>query len=135
MLSDNFLDREEQAELMETLTRFSGADIELGEITKSTSLPLDEPAPIINFPGKRFCFTGTFAFGSRRDCKKAVEERGGLYGNLTMSTDYLVLGSYATDSWAHSAFGRKIEKAIQYRDDGRFIKIVSEHHWLGAIEA
>jgi hypothetical protein len=43
MLQDNILDDEERAELFETLKRFAGGDFELGELQKSTSLPLDEP--------------------------------------------------------------------------------------------
>lgn len=42
----------------------------------------------------------------------------------------LVIGAYATDSWAHSSFGRKIEKALEIREEGSQISIVSELHWV-----
>lgn len=133
MLHDNFLDEDESRELLETLTSFTGGDLELGEVLKSTSLPLDAPPPPIDFYDTRFCFTGTFAFGSRRDCEGAVKELGATAGSLTLGTDYLVIGVYATDSWAHSSYGRKIEKAVQMRDDGRPVAIVGEQHWVGCL--
>ena len=53
-----------------------------------------------------------------------------------MALDYLVLGVYVTPSWAHEAFGRKIEKAMYYRDErGRDIAIVSERHWMAQAES
>ena len=129
ILEDNNLDDEEARELLDTLHKFGGGDFGLGEMQKSTSLHFDDPPPNIDFQGRRFCFTGTFAYGSRSDCRRSVESLGGIEGSLTKSTDYLVIGIYATDSWAHSSFGRKIEKAVEYREKGSEIAIVSEEHW------
>ena len=129
MLEDNNLDDEEAQELFDTLHKFGGGDFELGEIQKATRLHFDDPPPSIDFQGRRFCFTGTFAYGSRSDCRRTVENLGGTEGSLTKATDYLVVGIYATDSWAHSSFGRKIEKAVEYREKDSGIAIVSEEHW------
>lgn len=130
MLSDGVLDDDESRELLEVLRKFTGGDFELGELLKSTTLPLTEPPPDIQFDDRNFCFTGTFAFGSRKECEAAVIEKGGQAGRLTTKTDYLVIGIYATDSWAHSSYGRKIERAVKMREDGRRISIVSEIHWV-----
>ncbi len=130
MLSDRILDAEESRELLETLTKFSGGDFELGEVLKSSSLPLDEPPPEILFDQTRFCFTGTFAFGSRRECEDAVEKRGASAGSLTLKTDYLVIGTYATESWIHSSYGRKIERAAEMKEEGVPISIIGEAHWV-----
>ena len=129
MLEDNNLDDEEARELLDTLHKFGGGDFELGEIQKAIRLHFDDPPPGIDFQGRRFCFTGTFAYGSRSDCRRIVENLGGTAGSLTKATDYLVVGIYATDSWAHSSFGRKIEKAVEYREKGSGIAIVSEERW------
>ena len=129
-LKDGALSDEEASDLFDTLTRFSGGDFELGEALKATALPLCSPPPPVVHEGRLFCFTGTFAFGSRRDCEAAVLERGGRVGALTLKTDFLVIGAYATDSWAHSSFGRKIERAMQIRDDRGSVRIVSEQHWI-----
>lgn len=133
MLADKCLDAEEARELFETLQKFSGGDFELGEILKSTSLPLDQPAPAMRCADRKFCFTGTFAFGSRGECELAVADRGGAAGSLTKTTDYLVIGVYATGSWKHSSFGNKIERALEMKAHGAPLAIVGEQHWLGCI--
>jgi NAD-dependent DNA ligase len=130
ILKDGTLGPDEAQDLFETLAKFSGGDFELGELLKSCSLPLDEPAPDIEFADREFCFTGTFAFGTRKVCESEVTTRGAKAGSLTTKTDYLVVGVYATDSWAHSSYGRKIERAERLRNDGVPIAIVGEQHWL-----
>lgn len=129
ILADGVADQEECAELLETLTKFTAGDAELGEAPKATSLPFCHPAPKLTFEKVSYCFTGTFSFGQRKHCERAVEERGGNGGSLTKSTDVLVIGSYATESWKHSAFGTKILKAADMRSRGLPISIVSEAHW------
>jgi NAD-dependent DNA ligase len=129
-LSDGQFDAEESRELLELLTRFAGGNFEMGETLKASTLPLCDPQPQIEFEGSRFCFTGTFAFGSRRDCEAAVADRGGTVGAVSKQTRYLVIGAYATESWMHSSFGRKIEQAVEFRSKGLPISIVEENHWV-----
>ncbi|HEX2764909.1 MAG TPA: BRCT domain-containing protein [Allosphingosinicella sp.] len=129
VLSDGAADEVECRDLLQTLQDFSGGAVELGEALKSTTLPLCDPAPSLEFPGRTYCFTGTFSYGRRPRCEQAVVERGGSCGSLTLSTDVLVIGIYATESWKHSSFGRKILKAAEMRDSGVPISIVSEEHW------
>lgn len=128
---DGVIDDEERADLYSALSQFSGSeDFELGELLKSTTLPLCKPAPEIAFEDKMFAFTGTFVFGSRKDCEAAMKERGGKSGSIRMDTDFLVIGEYASDDWIHSSYGRKIEKAVEYRDTrGLPLRIISEAHW------
>jgi NAD-dependent DNA ligase len=129
MLADGNLDADEQCELLETLKAFTGGQIEQGEVLKATSLPLDQRAPALVFAGIRYCFTGTFMFGKRQECEAAVEVRGASAGSLTQRTNVLVIGAYATESWKHSSFGTKILRAVDWRDRGISIAIVSEEHW------
>lgn len=133
MLHDDKLDNDEAHELLQTLHNFSGGHFELGEQLKSSNLPIDQPAPPILFDGMTFAFTGTFAYGSRKDCSRAVEQRGAKAGNITKVTDYVIVGAYATESWAHSSFGRKIEKAVSLRDSGHNLAIVAETDWVAAL--
>ncbi|ROO37220.1 BRCT domain-containing protein [Salinisphaera orenii] len=130
MLEDGVLDAEESAELLETLYQISGKPSEFGELARAAALPINDPAPQIAFEGSTFVFTGTCALGTRKDCQKAVEHLGGHnIANVTKKLNYLVLGSYVTDSWAHETFGRKIEKAMDYRDLGVPLAIITEEHW------
>lgn len=130
ILSDGLVDEDERKELLDTLNRFSNRDFELGEVLKSTSLPLCDPPPPLSFPGQRYCFTGTFNYGQRKHCEKAVIERGAVAGSLTKATTVLVIGIYATESWKHSSFGNKILTACTMRDNGVPISLVSEPHWV-----
>ena len=137
MLSDGVLDRDEAQDLLATLHLFAGETPEMGEFIKTTNLPVNRPEPQIEFAERRFCFTGTFAYGSRNQCANLIEALGGIHARtVTMKLDYLVLGVYVTPSWAHEAFGRKIETAMRYRDErDRNIAIVSERHWTAQAQA
>ncbi len=135
MLADNVLEADEAKELFETLQQFSGGDFEIGELLKSSTLPLDQPQPEISFDKTNFCFTGTFAFGTRKHCEDAVAGRGAAAGSLTAKTNYLVIGVYATDSWAHSSYGRKIEKAVEMKKKALPIRIIGEQHWAQCLGA
>jgi hypothetical protein len=130
ILEDNVVDPDEAVELLDTLNCFSRRDFELGEVLKSTSLPLSDPAPDLVFGGQSYCFTGTFNYGQRKYCEEAVLSRGGWCGGLNMRTNVLVIGAYATESWKHSSFGNKILKACELREGGSPIAIVSEEHWI-----
>lgn len=131
MLEDGRLDDEESSELLAILRSLSGESSEVGELAKPSSLPICLPAPQIRFESNTFLFTGTCAFGTRKQCQEAIESLGGINaGSVTKSLNYLVLGTYVTDSWAHETFGRKIEKAIEYKNSGVPLYIISEEHWL-----
>ena len=63
-----------------------------------------------------------------------VEAGGTVERNITMQTNFLVLGTYVTPAWAHQSFGRKIEKAMDYRDrKGTGLQIVREQDWTKAL--
>ena len=131
MMEDGELDAEESAELFNLLQKFSGGEAKSDEVFKTTRLPVCSPAPKINFQGSNFLFTGTCAFGTRQQCQGVIERLGGInITSVTRKLDYLILGDYVTSSWAHETFGRKIEKAMQYRDAGIPLSIVTEEHWL-----
>lgn len=133
MLEDGVLHPEESQELFQLLGKITGEPSELGELAKSTSLPLDDPAPKVSFEGSVFLFTGTCAYGTRRECQEVIESLGGVNASsVTKTLDYLVLGTYVTDSCIHETFGRKIEKALNYREDGIPLAIISEEHWARA---
>ena len=129
VLADGVIDEDERADLMQTMISLTASDFELGEVVKSTSLPLCDPQPALSTTGARYCFTGTFTYGRRKACEAVMEELGAQVGNLVNSTDFLVIGAYATDAWKQENFGRKIEKAVKMRDEGLPIHIVSEAHW------
>ncbi|MGH8273630.1 MAG: BRCT domain-containing protein [Gammaproteobacteria bacterium] len=131
MLEDGVLDADESKELLSVLGKITGNTSVVGELAKTSTLPLNDPMPSITFRDRSFLFTGTCAFGTRKQCHDATESLGGrCVGGVSKSLDFLVLGIYVTDSWAHENFGRKIEKAVEYRNNGIPIAIITEEHWL-----
>ncbi|UTW12632.1 BRCT domain-containing protein [Marinobacterium rhizophilum] len=130
MLEDGVLDNDESAELLTILRSISGEESIIGELSKTSSLPINQPLPSLVFNNSTFLFTGTCAFGTRKQCQEAIESLGGVNAkSVTKTLDYLILGTYVTDSWVHESFGRKIEKAMQYRDGGVPLAIITEEHW------
>jgi len=131
MLEDGILDPDESNELFNLLRSLTGEKSEISELAKTTSLPVDLPEPKIRFEDKLFLFTGTCVFGTRKQCQSAIESLGGVNANgVVKKLDYLILGTYVTDSWIHESYGRKIEKAMQYRSEGVPLSIITEEHWL-----
>ncbi|EHQ58186.1 NAD-dependent DNA ligase [gamma proteobacterium HIMB55] len=132
--ADGIVDDEEKQELFELFSKLAGDPSTLGEMAKSSNLPLCDPPPPIRFEGSRFCLTGTFGSQLKRSgCEKVIRDRGGVIGGIAKSTDYLVIGEYATSSWKHSSMGNKILKAMAFRDDEGKPAIVSEGQFLSAL--
>jgi len=130
MLADGVLDPEEAGELLGLLMQIA-APAGLGAAPAPSTLPLTAPAPEILYPGRSFCFTGVFEFGSRADCHEVVLAHGGEPAKgVTKKLNYLVIGSVGSDFWRHSSFGTKIMKAAQYCEEGAGIAIVSEAYWV-----
>jgi NAD-dependent DNA ligase len=136
MLKDGLLSVEEQKELLETLRDLTGEGSPFQDEDRATSLPLTRPEPTVSFPGNTFCLTGRFAFGSNLDCEETIIEIGGsVVDGPTLETDYLVIGEFCSPDWAHTTFGRSIERAVELQAQGNGIKIISEQHWVDAMAA
>lgn len=132
-LADGKVDSDEEREILDLLLAAVGGNTapQVGEASDSTSLPLCKPAPSIVFAGQSFCFTGKFNSGTRDWCQKSVESRGGVSaGTVTKKLDFLVIGDLGSRDWLHSTHGTKILKAVEYRDRGAPLAIVSEQHWF-----
>lgn len=137
MLSDGILDNNESKELLNLLKSLTGGQLIANEIkSMTTELPLCKPAPDVLFKDKTFCFTGEFVIGTRKTCENIVKDKGGgIKKHPTLKTDYLVVGILGSEDWIHSSFGRKIEVAVNLRDDRKTdIKIISEEHFIKFID-
>ena len=98
--------------------------------------PFDHPQPKVVFPGKTFLFTGQFSFGSRQKCQKAVAALGGIPSDAKDANhllDYLVVGSKGNKAWSKGSYGNKIESAILARRRYGKPSIISEEHWVAAL--
>ena len=80
--------------------------------------PFDQPVPTLKFPGRRFMFTGKFTFGSRTKCRETVVQLGGQApdtNEISLTFDYLVVGSGGSKAWVHGNYGVKICEAVMLR--------------------
>ncbi len=134
MLKDGVLSDDEQTELLATLRDLTGESSLFQEPNRSTTLPLDKPAPDVEFQGKTFCLTGRFVFGTLLDCEDTIAEMGGTVVQTPgENTDYLVIGELGSPEWIHTTFGRSIERGVELRDQGHAISILSEEHWVDSL--
>ena len=134
IFADGVCDAEERAELkdvMEALCGFTEEPLPMAE-NLSTTLPLcvPQPHPLV-FANQQFVVTGKFAYGARTAVFEAISALGGLPTDSapTKTTNYVVIGVFASRDWINTSHGRKIEKAVQLRNKGTGLNIVSEEHW------
>ena len=122
-------ERRDLVELLESMVGGNGGIIG-AEHHPSSDLPVDRPPPKLVWAGSVFVLTGKFAFGCRDDCEGRIRALGGTcYSWLSKRTNYVVIGTFGSRDWLHTSFGRKIQKAVQYRDAGQPLAIVAEEHW------
>ena len=121
-------------QLLQLLSGLVGGQTEVGECLRATTLWLDDPPPEVVFEDRKFCLTGRFSHGKRNQCEDEVRVRRGIcQSSPSKTTDYLVIGSYAEGTWIQSAYGRKVEKAVELRASGLPIRIISEEHWFSSL--
>ncbi len=135
ILADGVVTAEERQDLFDTLSGIVGFQLhETGAAEAGVAaIPFDDD-PSIYFDGRTFCFTGKFLFGTRAACEREILSRGSIaVDGVSSRLEYLVVGSLIESSWAHTSYGRKIEKAIDYISKGHGIAIISERQWTEAI--
>lgn len=146
VLADGVIDDEEQEVLKKFFEDFiqysfakrvrdEGKRIKAG-LTKEKTLPgICATCPEIDFSSKVFTFTGTSMKAQRKDIAEHVTRLGGTFSsNLTQKTDFLVVGAGGNPCWAFSCYGRKVEKAAEYRREGNSITIVHESDFWDTLE-
>lgn len=135
VMADGIVTADERADLLLMLQNISGNFFsDTGAASEDgPALPLDDD-PSIFFKNMSFCFTGQFIFGTRAKCERAVLARGGMpIDGVTKRLNYLVIGTMIAPQWINTTYGRKIEKAAGYRDEGCELVIVSERQWTAAL--
>jgi NAD-dependent DNA ligase len=137
IFADGRCDDEERQELKGVMEAISGYKPEADAAeTYSSTLPLDASLPELVFPDRVFSITGRFAYGTRQKVMEAIKERGGRPSDSapTKESNYLVIGIFASRDWINTNYGRKIERAVELRESGSGIAIISEEHWKRFLE-
>lgn len=91
--------------------------------------------PQIMFPQKSFCFTGKSTRAARSSIHQTVSSLGGIPTDaVSQSLHYLIVGDYGNAAWVFSCYGRKVEKAVEYRRKGISLVIVHELDFWDAVQ-
>jgi len=132
VLADGVITEDERDHLKQTLTALIDGTLQDTPETPETSAAQPaEPMVAIEIPGRSFCFTGMFLFGTQATCERAVSRRGGIaLPGVQPELNYLVIGAMASETWADMDFGRNIEQAMAYQNQGRDIVIIGEEIWM-----
>ena len=132
VLQDGVVTAEERQHLLKELKVLSGNDFSnTGAALPEHIHSVFDDDPTVIFEDNVFVLTGSFLYGTRNFCNRAIEKRGGVADdNVTKRTNYLVVGSVASPDWIVANFGRKIQKAAEMADSGEFeIAIIREADW------
>lgn len=131
ILRDGIITDEERESLKQALASFTGCDLDSGIVDGlATQLPIDN-IDSLDLAGATVCLTGEFIHGKRSVCEEEIRQQGAnIINSITQKLDYLIIGTLSSKDWRYKAHGRKIEKAISYRDEkGISLKIISEEQW------
>ncbi len=135
ILADGVVTEAERKDLLGTLKGICGFQLEETGAAEAAvaSIPFDDD-PSVYFDSRTFCFTGRFLFGTRANCEREILKRGSTaVDSVNSKLEYLVIGTLIEPSWAHTSYGRKIEKAIDFINKGHGIAIISERQWIEAL--
>ncbi|WP_079908235.1 BRCT domain-containing protein [Paenibacillus sp. 32352] len=142
VLKDGKIDNEEEmllkaffADFIDTTTSYNINHGDLLELKKQMNIQgICALGPNIEITDKKFCFTGTSGKMKRSEIAKIITDNGGKYhDNVLKDTNYLIVGDEGNSCWAFSCYGRKIEKAINLRKEGKQIIIVHEVDFWDAV--
>jgi len=137
VLIDGVITDEERQRLLRELKVISGNYFS----TTGSAMPehiesIFDNDPTIIYENNEFVFTGEFIFGTRAACQRAVLRRGGTIKDcMTLSANYLVIGSRSSPDWIAENFGRKIQKAVKMASSGEYeIAIIREADWTMSLK-
>lgn len=143
ILEDNIITDEEKnilkvffSDFIDTTTSYNVNQLEIDELKKEIHIDgICAAQPEIIVKDNLFCFTGTSTKTSRKDFSNLITSLGGLYkDDVVSATKYLVVGNEGNPCWAFSCYGRKIQKAMDFRKKGKDITIVNENDFWNTIK-
>lgn len=139
IMSDGRIDEEEHRVVhgffSEFIALFDNRTIVSPSLTEGSSfVGLCAVCPEITFSQSTFCFTGASSKFSRAEFTDIVCRLGGdVLSSVSGKLNYLVIGADGNPCWAYACYGRKVEKAVELRKQGKRIVIVHENDFHDAL--
>jgi len=130
--ADGIVDEIEKRDLLKIICQISGQEFQdTGSAEEAVIDVFTDIDTDFKHLDKKICFTGKFYLGKRKMCEEKAKENGAIISKkVTKELDVLVVGTGNSIDWRFQNFGRKIQKAIEYRKNGQEILILSEEKWL-----
>lgn len=137
ILADNQITEDEIEELHQFLKEITGNDfIDTGLAHGYSTHYLEDDISEIDFESACICFTGKFLSGTRKAVEAQAKDRGACCSQeVTNKVTHVVKGSIASRDWIHRNYGRKIQKALKLKTEGKGIKIIGEDAWKEIVSA
>lgn len=135
IMEDGVITDAERGHLLDVLTELAATDF---AITGSSSpevaaMPINDVVTV-TLKNSTVCHSGEFLFGTRAACERVTLKAGGMpVDSITRRTDLLIVGTRVSPNWAHTSFGRKIQKAAALQESGHPIEIISERRWIESL--
>ena len=144
ILRDGVIDAAEHAALMAFFNEFVSYSLSKRvkraiEVARSSEIPnlskmgICAIDPEITFAGKVFVFTGLSEKAARKEIAQRIAEKEGALSENLSTSHYLVVGNQGNPAWAFACYGRKVERAMQLRKQGRNLVIVNEVDFWDAL--
>jgi len=151
ILADGIVDEEEREYLANFCQEFSERPVDAAilhdDIYKKAFMKKDAPIlkPVtslcdqvkdIVFKQSTFCLTGAAKSGKRQTIEQAIEMAGGtMRPRVDKTLTYLVIGAKSSPCWVYSTYGRKIEQAMQLRQESKQPLILYEETFMPLLRA
>jgi hypothetical protein len=135
-MQDQSIDPKEHKLILEFCSSFTTADqaFETPHVTARMLSDIFAVSPVISFDDYSFCFTGESKRATLEEMKTLAQDRGAkVVESVSPDLDYLVVGVGGNPCWAYASYGRKIEKAMEFRRQGSKLLIVHESDFFDAL--
>lgn len=135
VLDDGAVTEDERTYLLCNLQKLFGEDFaNTGSADPEVAgLPFDEDstAPLRD---ATICLTGEFAYGTRSACQRLAEKHGcTAVAAVSKKVQFLIVGAHVSPNWVNTSYGLKIQRAMELREEGHSIGILSEERWLALL--
>ena len=126
ILEDGVVDDEEKASLLSVLKDYTDPVGAAQEKSESSDCV---------FCDNSFVLTGDFSYGPRKEVESLIIEAGGLVkSSVSGKTSYVVVGALGSPDWSNGNYGSKIKKAMELKESGKPIRIITEEQLFDALD-
>lgn len=86
---------------------------------------------ITSLKDRHVVITGDFEYGCKDDVDKYLVSKGAIIdNNVLKKTELVIVGALGSSAWVAGNYGAKIKKALEYREKGQVIEIISERDFF-----